>query len=175
VIATVSLEGVVVFGALAFVPTHLHYARGFTLSHAGLAMLMFAVGGVGFAIFARPVVRALGEVGLALIGSVLLSGGLALAAWTPFAAMAPAGCLLAGLGFYMLHNTLQTNATQMAPERRGAGMALFASTFFLGQAAGVAIAGVLAQRLGALLVIAGAAVAILPIGLNFARLRRGMK
>ena len=29
-------------------------------------------------------------------------------------------CFVAGLGFYMLHNTLQINATQMAPERRGA-------------------------------------------------------
>jgi len=175
VIATVCVEGVVVFGALAFMPTHLHYARGFTLSHAGLSMLMFAAGGVAFAIFARPVVRHLGEVGLAIGGTGLLAGGLALAAWTPFAAMAPGGCLLAGLGFYMLHNTLQTNATQMAPERRGAGMALFASMFFLGQAAGVAVAGVLAERVGALMVLAGAAVLIVPLGLNFARLRRALK
>jgi hypothetical protein len=47
--------------------------------------------------------------------------------------------------------------------------------FFLGQAAGVAVAGVLAERVGALMVLAGAAVVIVPIGLNFARLRRGLK
>jgi len=173
VIATVSIEGIVVFGALAFIPTHLHFARGFPLSRAGLSMLTFAAGGIAFALFARPVLRLLGEVGLAAVGTVFLATGLALAAWTPAAFVAPAGCLLAGLGFYMLHNTLQTNATQMAPERRGAGMALFAFMFFLGQAAGVAIAGQVAEGAGAIAVIVGAAVAIIPVGFVFARLRRG--
>lgn len=172
VIATVSIEGVVVFGALAFVPTHLHFARGFPLSQAGFAMLTFAAGGIAFALFARPVVRALGEVALATGGTILLAAGFALIAWTPHAAVAPLGCLLAGLGFYMLHNTLQTNATQMAPERRGAGMALFACTYYLGQSIGVAAAGFVAEAASPLAVIAGGAVAILPIGLVFARLRR---
>jgi predicted MFS family arabinose efflux permease len=172
VIATVSLEGMVVFGALAFVPTHLHFARGFTLSRAGFAMLTFAAGGIAFAVFARPVVRILGEVGLAVSGSLSLAAGLALVAWTPYPAVAPIGCLLAGLGFYMLHNTLQTNATQMSPERRGAGMALFASMLFLGQAAGVALAGLAAEAGGAGAVIFGSALAILPIGLGFAWLRK---
>jgi predicted MFS family arabinose efflux permease len=172
VVSTVFFEGILVFGALAFIPTHLHFARGFALSNAGLAMLTFAVGGVGFAIFARPIVLNLGEVGLALAGTLLLASGLALAAWTPFAWIAPAGCFLGGLGFYMLHNTLQTNATQMSPERRGAGMALFATLFFGGQAVGVALAGVVAERAQPMAVILGAAAAILPVGLNFARLRR---
>jgi predicted MFS family arabinose efflux permease len=172
VIATVCIEGTVVFGALAFIPTHLHYARGFPLSRAGLAMLTFAAGGVAFALFARPVVRRLGEVGLATAGTLLLAGGLALVAWTPVAIVAPIGCLLGGLGFYMLHNTLQTNATQMAPERRGAGMAFFASMFFLGQSAGIAAAGFVAESIGALFVVVAAAIAIVPIGLTFAWLRR---
>ena len=171
VVATVTVEGLVVFGALAFIPTHLHVARGFTLATAGLSMLAFAGGGVVFALLARPVVRGLGEVGLAVAGTILLAAGFALIAWTPFALVAPAGCLVAGLGFYMLHNTLQTNATQMAPERRGAGMALFASTFFLGQAVGVALAGSVAESTRPLFVVATAAVAILPIGLAFARKR----
>jgi predicted MFS family arabinose efflux permease len=172
VVSTVFLEGIAVFGALAFIPTHLHFARGFALSNAGLAMLTFAAGGVGFAIFARPIVRALGEVGLAIAGTLLLASGLALAAWTPIPWVAPVGCLLGGLGFYMLHNTLQTNATQMAPERRGAGMALFASLFFGGQAVGVAMAGIVAERAQPIAVILVAAAAILPVGFNFARLRR---
>jgi predicted MFS family arabinose efflux permease len=168
VIGTVTIEGVVVFGALAFIPTHLHEARGFALAAAGLSMLAFAAGGVLFALLAGPVVRRLGEVGLAITGTVLLCAGFLLVAWTPHAAFAPGGCLLAGLGFYMLHNTLQTNATQMAPERRGAGMALFASMFFLGQALGVALAGHVAQSARAVSVIVAAAVAIVPLGVAFA-------
>ena len=44
-----------------------------------------------------------------------------------------------GLGFYMLHNTLQTNATQMSPEARGTAVALFSSALYLGQSLGVAL------------------------------------
>ena len=50
---------------------------------------------------------------------------------------------VAGLGFYMLHNTLQVQATQMAPERRGASVSLFAFCYFCGQAMGVGLAGYL--------------------------------
>ncbi len=172
VVACVFLEGMLVFGALAFVPTHLHFARGVELSHAGLAVVAFALGGVVFALFARHAVRRLGEAGLARWGTLLLAAGLALVAWSPARAIAPAACFVAGLGFYMLHNTLQTNATQMAPEMRGAAMALFASLYFLGQSAGVASAGALAQRTGTTPVLLGAALALIPVGLAFARLRR---
>jgi predicted MFS family arabinose efflux permease len=171
VVGTVFVEGMVVFGALSFVPTHLHQARGFALSRAGLAILLFAGGGVIFALAARPVVRRLGEAGLAVAGTSFIACGLALTAWTPVAFVAPVGCLLAGLGFYMLHNTLQTNATQMVPEHRGAGMAFFASMYFVGQALGVAAAGYFAERFGAVAVVMAGAVAVLPVGLNFARLR----
>jgi len=46
-----------------------------------------------------------------------------------------------GLGFYMLHNTVQTKATEMAPHSRGSALALYSSGWALGQAAGVACMG----------------------------------
>src|SRR5262249_9530730 len=39
---------------------------------------------------------------------------------------------------YMLHNTLQLKATEMAPESRGSALALYSSGWALGQSAGVA-------------------------------------
>ncbi|HSN19742.1 MAG TPA: MFS transporter, partial [Usitatibacter sp.] len=140
VLATVFAEGMVVFGALAFVPTHLHYVRGMELSKAGSMLVAFGLGGVGFALAVRHAVRRLGETGLAVGGTFLLAGGLALLALVPWPAFAPVGCLAAGFGFYMLHNTLQTNATQMAPQVRGTAVSLFASAFFLGQSLGVVLA-----------------------------------
>jgi predicted MFS family arabinose efflux permease len=94
-------------------------------------------------------------------------------AWVPSLAVAGVACFGAGLGFYMLHNTLQTNATQMAPERRGAAVALFAALFFLGQSAGVAISGFLVERIGTPWTLTASAIALLPVGLAFAALRRG--
>ena len=58
-------------------------------------------------------------------------------------------CFAVGFGFYMLHNTLQTNATQMAPHARGTAVAMFASAFFIGQSIGVAIAAPVVDHFGA--------------------------
>jgi predicted MFS family arabinose efflux permease len=171
VVGTVFTEGMLVFGALAFIPSHLHFKRGVELSTAGLALVPFALGGVGFALFAGRIVRMLGEVRLALAGTALLTGGFLVIAWSPDLPWAALGCLVAGLGFYALHNTLQTNATQMAPATRGVAMALFASLFFLGQSAGVAIAGVLVERIGTTPVLFGAGLALIPVGITFAKLR----
>ena len=52
--------------------------------------------------------------------------------------LAPLAVTAIGLGFYMLHNTLQTNATQMTPQARGTAVAIFSSAIYLGQMLGVA-------------------------------------
>ncbi len=49
-------------------------------------------------------------------------------------------CRLYGLGFYMLHNTLQINATQMTPKARATAFALFSSAIYFGQTIGVGAA-----------------------------------
>ena len=72
----------------------------------------------------------------------------------------------------MMHNTLQINATQMAPERRGAAVSAFASCFFMGQARGVALAGHAAAQVGTARVISAGGVGVLLVALAFAALRR---
>ena len=75
-----------------------------------------------------------------------------------------------GLGFYMLHNTLQINATQMAPERRGAAVAAFAASYFIGQSAGIALEGALIPTIGTAGAIVLGAVGVTVVSQNFARL-----
>ena len=82
-------------------------------------------------------------------------------------AMAPAIAVL-GLGLHMLHNTLQTNATQMAPEARGLAVSTFANVLFMGQAAGVWLAGSVIDRIGYAPVFVGAGAALLVVGVAFA-------
>lgn len=171
VLAVVFVEGMVFFGPLAFLPTHLHLARGLSLAEAGAVVTLYAAGGLLFAFAAAPLLRRLGEAGLARGGGALIAAGLLLVAWSPVWWTAPLACLLAGAGFYMLHNTLQINATQMAPQARGAAVSLFASLFFLGQTAGVALAAASAQRAGTASILAAGALATLVVGLAFAALR----
>jgi predicted MFS family arabinose efflux permease len=171
VLLTVFLEGAFLYGPFAFFASHLHQDFGVSLSLAGSLVMLFGFGGVLYAVSSAQFVARLGEVGLVRGGGGILSAALLGVALAPAWWWAIPSCLLAGLGFYMLHNTLQINATQMAPERRGAAVSAFASCFFLGQSAGVVLAGVLADHIGTGPMIAVGALGVLTLALNFGRLR----
>jgi predicted MFS family arabinose efflux permease len=175
ILAIVFLEGVTLFGAFAFVATHVHTHYRMSLTMAGSVALMFGLGGLSFAIASRPLVRRLGEARMAacgalLLGASFLSVGLIHAQWLAMPCM-----LTAGLGFYMLHNTLQTQATQMAPARRGAAVSLFAFCYFVGQSVGVALAGYLLRYFDTGIVIGLGGAGALLVGLRFAQLRARLR
>jgi predicted MFS family arabinose efflux permease len=83
--------------------------------------------------------------------------------------LAPIAVGAYGLGFYALHNTLQTCGTQMTPAARATGFALFSSAIYVGQTVGVGLGAIFFDRAGAvpLLVIAG--LALPALALWFAR------
>src|SRR4029450_7853787 len=109
----------------------------------------FGVGGLLYAAAVGPLVDRFGQTGLAIFGGVLL--GLAYlvlaigAAWW----LAPLAVTAIGLGFYALHNTLQTNATQMTPQARATAVALFSWAIYLGQTLGVAAGALVFDRFSA--------------------------
>ena len=67
-----------------------------------------------------------------------------------------------GTGFVLLHNALQSNATQINPEARGASLSTFAFSFFAGQTVGVAAASFVYDHLGSRPLFIGAAL-LLPV------------
>ncbi len=161
VLAAGLVEGAVMFGALAFIPTWLHVRFGAGLSMAGLVVAAVGIGGLLYASSAGHWLRHFRVGSLARLGGVLVTLGwtvLLAASWLPAATTVlwGAGSLLAGLGFYMLHNTLQMLATQLAPQARATAVGLFAVALFLGQSMGVASAGWLAPRIGYEALIGGA-------------------
>ena len=172
VLITVCLEGSAVFGGLAFIPAHLHTIYNLSLSLSGALVMLFGLGGLTFAVRSRSWVARFGEVGLIRGGALLMSGSLVSLGWVPLWWLAIPACYLFGLGFYMMHNTLQINATQMAPERRGAAVAAFASCFFIGQSLGVAIFGSLLTSVGTPILLTSASVLTLLVGTRFAKLRK---
>ena len=131
------LEGAFAFGAMVFVPSVLIKDFGLNASSAGAAMLLYGVGGLMYSQFAKHWLKLCGEGGLAKAGGCLIAAGLALLLWSDQLAGALLACFVTGLGLYMLHNVLQTQATQMAPHNRSTAVTLFASVLFLGQSGGV--------------------------------------
>lgn len=172
---TVFLEGAFLYGAFAFIATHLHQTHGLSLSAAGTVVMLFGFGGFLFASSSRRFVRRFGETGLAFWGGIAMFVSLLAIALLPAWWWSIPATFVAGLGFYMLHNTLQTNATQMAPERRGAAVSAFAFCFFMGQSAGLALAGAATASIGTRGIIVGGAVGVLIVALAFARLKSNQR
>jgi len=172
VLLTVGLEGAAVFGALAFVPAHLHTTHSLSLSSSGALVMLFGLGGLAFAFQSRRWIGVFGEVKLIQTGALVMCVSLISLGWMPLWWLTMPACFLFGLGFYMMHNTLQINATQMAPERRGAAVAAFASCFFLGQSSGVAISGATLTTVGTRLLLTLAGLLVFIVGIRFANLRK---
>jgi predicted MFS family arabinose efflux permease len=136
----VFVEGAVFFGGLTYISAHLHTAFGLNFSAIGAIVAGFGGGSVLYAIGVRRLVGALGERGLVIGGGIVGMLGYLTLAGAPIWEAAPLATVALGFGYYMLHNTLQTNATQVLPEARGTAVAGFSSALFLGQSTGVAIA-----------------------------------
>ena len=163
VLWVVLAEGALVFGALAYTPAYLIERFGVSPAVAGTSAAVFGLGGMVFLATAKRLLARLGEHGLALTGGLSLAGAFLVLLATPDWRAAPPAALLAGFGFYMLHNTLQTHATQMVPAMRGAAVAMFASALFFGQALGAAAGGWFTDthRFGWLLALSALGVAAL--------------
>jgi len=146
VIPSVFLEAALLFGSLAFVGADLHLRFDVGFSIVGLVVGAFAIGGLIYIAIVSVLVKRLGQTGLATGGGLILCAALAALAAEPRWQTAPFAVTALGLGFYMLHNTLQTNATQMSPEARSTAVAIFSAALYLGQTAGVAVASLFIDR-----------------------------
>jgi YNFM family putative membrane transporter len=169
VIAMAFVESAAMFGAFTYVGADLHLRFGLNFTLVGLFVGAFAIGGLLYSLSVRVLVAQLGPSGLAVGGGALLALAYVTLAFEPTAFIAPAAITTIGLGFYMLHNTLQTNATQMTPEARGTAVAIFSSALYLGQTAGVAAGGVIFDRFTAVPAFLTAAAVLLALGLWFSR------
>jgi predicted MFS family arabinose efflux permease len=173
VLLTVFLEGFAMFGPFVFVAAYLHERFHLSLAVSGGLLATYGVGGLAYVLFARRLIRALHERGLALAGGALMCAGFLALAVLPHPGWAVPVMVGLGFGFYMLHNTLQTNATQMAPEARGAAVTMFAACLFIGQSLGVAASAAIVDAVGARIAFVAAALALLALALWFrARLER---
>lgn len=157
-------QGAAGFGMMALVASHLHERHNLSLASAGAIVALMGLGGVTYMASARPLIARLGETGMALAGGLGMALALGVLALSPWWQITPAAMLLGGFCFFMLHNTLQTLATQMAPQERGLGVSLFATSLFLGQALGVALAAALIDHIGSAPVLCGAAAVMMSIG-----------
>jgi DHA1 family inner membrane transport protein len=172
VYATVLCEGLFVYGVFPFVaPILMEHGSGGT-AVAGFVIGAFALGGIVYAVSARQVVRALGPWNMMRVGGVTVGlCYLIVSMPVPWIAMAVLFAI-AGFGYYLLHNTMQVQGTELAPQARGAAVALFASAFFVGQGLGPVFTGYISEAFGFSVMFIGIAGLVALLGLISARLLR---
>ena len=142
-------EGTLVFAPFPYMGQLLNQqAGGAVPTQTGLVLAAFGIGGIVYGLAVRRIVAALGVRRMCAIGSAVLAvayaGFVVLPAWWLYA-LVMAVC---GMGYYMLHNCLQIEATELAPSARGSAVALFACGFFVGQALGPPLFGALMHATG---------------------------
>ncbi|MBD2338338.1 MFS transporter [Calothrix sp. FACHB-156] len=167
VIIGVFIEGFCLFGGFAYVGAFLRDRYNLPYVAIGFMLSGFGIGGLIYSRSVKYLVRRLGERGLMGFGGVLMCiSFLAIALFQNWMLFIPFNILL-GLGFYMMHSTLQTQATELAPEARGTAVSLFAFNLFIGQGIGAAAFGRIVDNFGYIpcFIITGIAIALLSLWL----------
>lgn len=135
----VFIEGVVVLGAFTFLGSYLH--DEFRLDFFITGLILACYGG-GTLLTSRVIYPRLGvklaERQLVLTGGLLLGAAYLLLAPLPWWGLAPVPMVMMGVGFALIHSTLQTRATELAPGARGTAVSLFALSAFVGGGLGSA-------------------------------------
>ena len=137
----VFVEAIAIFGLFPYLAPLIEARGEGGATQAGLALGGFAIGGLIYSALVRWMLKRLGlrhmlMAGGLIAGVSLLAVGLA-GSWK----LDAAAMVTLGLGFYMLHNSFQTQVTEVAPTARASAVALHAFSFFVGQALGVVALG----------------------------------
>jgi predicted MFS family arabinose efflux permease len=174
-VTAVLVEGFFFYGALPYGGALLHARFGLNYLEIGLILAAFGVGGLGYSVAVKWLVRTLGERGMVLAGALVVAAAYVAIALAPHWAVVAAALGVGGFFFYMLHSTFQTLATELAPESRGVAVSLFVFMVLAGTAIGVAALGRLVAHGGysALFLVAAAGITVL--GLWFQRHIREFK
>jgi len=146
--STVFLEGVALYGVMPYVADILARRGAGGAGEAGVIIGAIGVGGLVYVALVSQLLKRFSRRVFMAVGGVLMTCGpivLALAGQWQASAMAFA---VTGFGFMLLHNSIQTEAVDLAPAARQSAYSLHAFSFFSGQAAGPPAFGALMAQLG---------------------------
>jgi predicted MFS family arabinose efflux permease len=168
----VMVEGICIHGSLPFIGQYLQGLGKGGVREAGIVISGMAIGGLTFA-FAVPLfIRFMQRRYMMGLGGTIAGLGLAcisLGTDWPLEALFMA---IVGFGFFLLHNPVQTEVSELAPSARSSAYSLHAFTFYVGQAAGPVLYGLGLHTIGLSRSFVVAAIALLVTGLTAYRLLR---
>jgi MFS transporter, YNFM family, putative membrane transport protein len=132
----VIVDGALVFGIPPYVAAIIEARTGAGATESGLVIAGTGIGGIVYGLSTRQLVQRLGQAKMAMIGGLIMALALSAFAlplpwWTGVIIF-----IVLGFGFFLMHGTFQVQATELAPDARSSGVALFACALFIGHAIG---------------------------------------
>lgn len=139
------VEGAVILGCFTFLAPALE-ARGVSTAVAGAVVATYGIAIVGATQLVKQLVgrRSVTPPRLIMFGGLVLVIAYLVAATNQLVPQIMVASVLIGVAYAFLHSTLQTWATEVAPEARGTATSFFVAGVSAGAAIGAALAGGLA-------------------------------
>jgi predicted MFS family arabinose efflux permease len=167
---TVALEALFLFGIFPYVAVLLAKGGEPRASIAGLVVAAFAVGGMIYSLSVRRLLQVLGQKQIMMAGGLFAALGLVIVSTSPPWQVQAVAFALMGLGFYMLHASIQVYVTEFAPAARSSAVAFHTFSFFVGGGISPVLYGIGLDRFGPGITLSIAAAAMVLIGIVSAQL-----
>lgn len=136
------------FGAYSFLGPFLLLKFELNLTLIGALLAGVGLGSLFYTLVVDRLLHMIGQRGLVAWGGTICCACYAFTVLTPIWEMAIPSVIGIGFGFYMLQNTLQAKASEMAPHERAAGVSTYVAFWSLGQATGVGTMGLAVWLVG---------------------------
>jgi len=171
---SVFLEGGAIYGWLPFLSSFLETEKMGGPTQAGLVTAGLGIGGLLYTLGVPLFLRFLTRPQMMLGGGIIAGLGFVGQALAPSWPIEALFMGLTGFGFFLLHNPIQTEVSELAPTARASAFALHSFSFYLGQATGPVIYSLTVPLLGAPLSLCGGGCVFACVGLfAFSNFRRG--
>ncbi|MBL0408097.1 MFS transporter [Microvirga aerilata] len=166
----VFLEGLAIYGIMPFIGELLRSRGAGGLREAGFVIGGLGIGGLLYAFVVPLILRFAKRPAMMAAGGSIAAVALATIGLDVSWATQMASMVGLGFGFFLLHNSVQTEVTELAPSARASAFSLHAFSFFMGQAIGPIAYGAALPILGATASCAGGAVILAVTGVAASKL-----
>jgi len=165
----VFLEGLAIYGIMPYIGELLRSRGAGGLREAGFVIGGLGIGGLLYAFVVPLILRFAKRPAMMVTGGSIAAVALATVGLDVSWATQMASMVMLGFGFFLLHNSVQTEVTELAPSARASAFSLHAFSFFMGQAIGPIAYGAALPPFGAEASCVGGAVILAVTGVAASR------
>lgn len=166
---TVFLEGIALFGITPYVAELLRDRGLGDVRQAGLIIGAMGIGGIIYSLVLPLLLRHTTRFVLLRAGGLVAAFGPLTLAFATHWILIAIGFAVAGFGYMLMHNSIQSEAVELAPGSRVSAYSMHAFSFFIGQSLGPILCGWALHGAGPSSMLIGCAAVLALTGLGMAR------